>query len=232
MADGGTIFLDEIGELPLLLQAKLLRVLQEQQFERIGGTRTITVDVRIIAATNVDLQSNVNQGLFRSDLYYRLNVIPIELPALRNRRDDIPLLIDYFLRSSNERNKKEVKLANAVLDFLMNYGWPGNVRELQNLIERLVILADKQIIHFENLKTHMSKPSVPGNVQMDVAAEEKTLPCHSSLQDLERQEIESSLRRNGWVQARAAKELGLTQRQIGYRIKKFNLSKPAFARAE
>jgi Nif-specific regulatory protein len=234
LADGGTIFLDEIGELPILLQAKLLRVLQEQQFERIGGTRTLTVDVRIIAATNVDLQANVEQGLFRSDLYYRLNVVPIQLPALHERRDDIPLLIEHFFRSSNERNNKEVKLASAALDFLTAYDWPGNVRELQNLIERLVILADKQIIQTEILKAHMRGLSAPGLQANESLAKPvgNSYPGHSSLEDLERQEIEASLRRNGWVQARAARELGLTQRQMGYRIKKFSLLKPAFARSE
>lgn len=234
LADGGTIFLDEIGELPILLQAKLLRVLQEQQFERIGGTRTLTVDVRIIAATNVDLQANVEQGLFRSDLYYRLNVVPIQLPALHERRDDIPLLIEHFLRSSNERNNKEVKLASAALDFLTAYDWPGNVRELQNLIERLVILADKKIIQTEILKAHMPGLSAPGLQANESLAKPvgNPYPGHSSLEDLERQEIEASLRRNGWVQARAARELGLTQRQMGYRIKKFSLLKPAFARSE
>lgn len=231
MADGGTIFLDEIGELPILLQSKLLRVLQEQQFERIGGTRTLTVDVRVIAATNVDLQANVDQGLFRSDLYYRLNVVPLQLPALRERRDDIPLLIDHFLRSSNERNDKEVILATTALDFLTSYDWPGNVRELQNLIERMVILADDQIIHIGDLKIHMSglSTSRPPQTSPLPAPTRTASTGHSSLQDLERQEIEASLRRNGWVQARAARELGLTQRQIGYRIKKLKLTKPAFA---
>lgn len=234
LADGGTIFLDEIGELPILLQAKLLRVLQEQKFERIGGTRTLTVDVRIIAATNVDLQTSVDQGLFRADLYYRLNVVPIQLPALRERRHDIPLLIDHFLRSSNERNTRKVKLTSAALDFLTSYEWPGNVRELQNLIERLVILADKDIIQLETLHIHMkglSAPSLHNRAPLEKAVE-KPPARHNSLKDLERQEIEASLRRNGWVQARAARELGLTQRQMGYRIKKFNLLKPAFAQAE
>lgn len=238
LAHGGTIFLDEIGELPLLLQAKLLRVIQESQFERIGGTRTITVDVRIIAATNVDLQDSVDRGLFRNDLFYRLNVVPIKLPALRERRDDIPLLIDHFLRSSNERNDKEVILATDALDFLMNYYWPGNVRELQNLIERLVILADDMVIRPLDLHEHMG--NVPGGhkVAEHAAPLPQSLPgpfsnpvAPSSLRDMERQEIEAALRRNGWVQARAARELGLTQRQMGYRIKKFNLERPDFALA-
>ncbi len=230
LADGGTIFLDEIGELPLLLQSKLLRVLQEKQFERIGGTRTISVDVRIIAATNVNLQGNVDQGLFRSDLFYRLNVLPLNLPALRHRRDDIPLLIEHFLLSSNTRNDKNILLSATALDFLVSYDWPGNVRELQNLIERIVILADDAIILPADLKEHMTfNPRHATPVDTAVASEQAPVVGHGSLQDIERKEIEASLRRNGWVQARAARELGLTQRQIGYRIKKFNLEKPRFA---
>ncbi len=238
LAHGGTIFLDEIGEMPLLLQAKLLRVLQESQFERIGGTRTITVDVRVIAATNVDLQNAVDRGLFRSDLFYRLNVVPLKLPPLRERRDDIPLLIDHFLRSSNKRNDKDVHLVHDALGFLINYSWPGNVRELQNLIERLVILADELVIRPADLHEHMGR--LPGTIQMGAAPPMEaadTAPLfarpqlRSSLRDMERQEIEAALRRNGWVQARAARELGLTQRQVGYRIRKFNLERPDFALA-
>lgn len=229
LADKGTIFLDEIGEMPVLLQAKLLRVLQEKQFERIGGTRTLTVDVRIIAATNVDLQANVDQGLFRSDLFYRLNVLPINLPALRHRSSDIPLLIEHFLASSNDRNDRNILLSAAALDFLSGYKWPGNVRELQNLIERMVILADDTIIRPEALREYMTPQHTAAPIPP--APMETALPriSHSSLQDIERTEIEASLRRNGWVQARAARELGLTQRQIGYRIKKYGLEKPSFA---
>ncbi len=234
IADGGSIFLDEIGEMPLLLQSKLLRVLQERQFERIGGTRTISVDVRVIAATNVDLQGCVDRGLFRSDLYYRLNVVPLHLPPLRYRQDDVPLLIEHFLQSSNSRNDRRVSLVEDALDYLQKYEWPGNVRELQNLIERLVILADKDTISYSEVCEHLR--AIPQLHRAPVAEEAKvwfsagqspTSP--SSLLDLEKQEIEAALRRNGWVQARAAKELGLTQRQIGYRIKKFNLQRPEFA---
>lgn len=229
LADGGTIFLDEIGEMPVLLQAKLLRVLQERQFERIGGTRTLTVDVRIIAATNVDLQSYVDQGRFRSDLYYRLNVVPLRLPALRERQGDVPLLIEHFLRSSNRRNDKQVALTTEAMEFLVRYDWPGNVRELQNLIERLVILADRQIIRDEDIQEHLRALPRP----RETAPPPDSIPTNTptSLQDMERQEIEAALRRHGWVQARAARELGLTQRQIGYRIKKFNLTRPAFSHA-
>jgi Nif-specific regulatory protein len=171
-------------------------------------------------------------------LFYRLNVVPIKLPALRERRDDIPILIDHFLRSSNERNDKDVILATDALDFLMNYYWPGNVRELQNLVERLVILADDMVIRPLDLHEHMG--NVPGGhrVPEHAAPLPPSLPgpfskpvLPSSLRDMERQEIEAALRRNGWVQARAARELGLTQRQMGYRIKKFNLERPDFALA-
>lgn len=238
LADGGTIFLDEIGELPLSLQAKLLRVLQEHQFERLGGTRTLDVDVRIIAATNVNLGDAVADGTFRNDLYYRLNVLPFHLPPLRERKSDIPILLNHFLRASNERNGMEVELSPEVFEFLMNYNWPGNVRELQNLVERLVILTDKNIICQSDLPEEMLR-ALPHDTQTEFSSQRIQPPpqnsslsdsdkhsTHHSLEDLERAEIQAALMRNGWVQARAARELGLTQRQIGYRIKKFNLDRP------
>ncbi len=235
LADGGTIFLDEIGEMPLLLQAKLLRVLQEHQFERIGGTRTLTVDVRVIAATNINLQETVDHGLFRADLFYRLNVVPLILPALRDRKSDIPLLLEHFVKSSNERNGKNIMLDQTTVEYLSEYSWPGNVRELQNLVERIVILADKNTIQPADITDHLH--ALPHRAT-SVATPTQTLaeshimppnpPQPTSLKDLERQEIIASLRRHGWVQARAARELGLTQRQIGYRIKKLKLEKPEF----
>jgi Nif-specific regulatory protein len=232
LADGGTIFLDEIGEMPLLLQAKLLRVLQERQFERIGGTRTLSVDVRVIAATNINLQETVDHGLFRADLYYRLNVVPLTLPALRDRKSDIPLLLEHFIRSSNERNGKEVQLSLATVEYLAEYNWPGNVRELQNLIERIVILADKNSIQPNDVSEHLHalphRKTAPAALPPATEQNYHTPSPPTSLKDLERQEIIASLRRHGWVQARAARELGLTQRQIGYRIKKFKLEKPEF----
>jgi Nif-specific regulatory protein len=241
LADGGTLFLDEIGELPLSLQAKLLRVLQEHQFERLGGTRTLEVDVRIIAATNVNLEDAVARGTFRNDLYYRLNVLPFNLPPLRERKSDIPILLNHFLRASIERNDKEVELSQEVLDVLMNYNWPGNVRELQNLIERLVILTDKNILYPGDLPKEMGipwpqeTPTSPARLPDTLhGPNTNVLPSNHpaalhSLEELERTEIKAALMRNGWVQARAARELGLTQRQIGYRIKKFNLDRPEFA---
>jgi len=227
LADGGTLFLDEIGELPLALQSKLLRVLQEKQFERLGGTKTIKVDVRVIAATNRILVDSVTQGTFRADLFYRLNVVPLVLPPLRERREDIPLLIDHFLRESNKTNKRQVRLSREVLEFLSDYEWPGNVRELQNLIERLVIMADDDCMRMEDLPAYMV-------AEPEYAQEETTPPCipllapqrSLALKDLERAEVEAALRRNGWIQARAARELGITQRQIGYRLKKYGLRPP------
>ena len=235
LADNGTLFLDEIGEMPLLLQAKLLRVLQEQQFERLGSTRTVSVDVRIIAATNVRLEDAVAAGSFRNDLYFRLNVVPIVLPPLRERRGDTTLLLDNFLQLSNKRNNKNIRMSKDFLDFLTEYEWPGNVRELQNLMERLVILSTEDVLRVEDLPAHIVHPVA--RVQRD---EEPAVPSSSfmrtttmpqrrkSLQDVEREQVEDALVRHGWVQARAARELGLTQRQIGYRMKKFHLQRPEF----
>lgn len=233
-ADGGTIFLDEIGELPLLLQSKLLRVLQEQQFERLGASRTQTVDVRIIAATNVSLDRAVALGTFRNDLYYRLNVVPINLPPLRKRRDDIPLLLDHFLRSSNKRNEKNLRMSREFLDFLTDYDWPGNVRELQNLVERMVILANGEVLRVDDLPEYLVRPDtgrIPPAMETVVPATPFTVHAganRKSLRDLEREQVESALIRNGWVQSRAARELGLTQRQMGYRMKKFDLQRPEY----
>jgi Nif-specific regulatory protein len=233
LANNGTIFLDEIGEMPLSLQAKMLRVLQEKQFERIGGSKTFDVDVRIVAATNVGLEQAVERGTFRADLYYRLNVVPIVLPPLRERMDDIPLLLNHFLSMSNQRNGKKLLLTSDLLDFLIDYPWPGNVREMQNMVERMVILAEGDRLTLADVsanilawKNNLSSPekevvvSVPlSPVAAPVVHERK------SLHDIEKDEVEAALRRHGWVQVRAAQELGLTQRQIGYRIKKYGLSR-------
>ena len=236
LADKGTLFLDEIGEMPLLLQAKLLRVLQEQQFERLGSTRTVNVDVRIIAATNVRLEDAVAEGTFRNDLYFRLNVVPIVLPPLRERRGDIPLLLDHFLRISNKQNDKRLRMSKDFLEVLTEHGWPGNVRELQNLIERLVILSTGDVLRVEDLPTNFVQPAVPagtGHNGQNIAQQAplsagRPAGARRSLQDIEREQVEDALVRHGWVQARAARELGLTQRQIGYRMKKFNLTRPEF----
>jgi Nif-specific regulatory protein len=229
LADSGTLFLDEIGELPLELQAKLLRVLQEQQFERLGGTTTISVDVRIIAATNRSLMEAVARGRFRADLYYRLNVVPIVLPPLRDRAEDIPLLIDHFLAVSNRQNLKNVRLSREVMDFLAQYQWPGNVREMQNLIERLVIMADRSQVQFTDLPSFVAaEPEDNGPHHFAPQTPQIMSGQRMSLEEIERREIEAALKRHGWVQARAARELGLTPRQMGYKINKYGLSRPDF----
>lgn len=237
LAHKGTLFLDEIGELPLLLQAKLLRVLQEQQFERLGGSKSIQVDVRIIAATNRSLKKAVEEKSFREDLFYRLNVIPIVLPPLRERHEDISLLIDHFLQESNRNNAREIRLSEQVLRFLETYRWPGNVRELQNLMERLVIMADQSVIKMTDLPSYLhispkaenyDDGSNPANATANLGADTTLRKTTRSLKEIERQQIEEALKRHGWVQARAARELGLTQRQIGYRIQKYGLQPPKF----
>jgi len=235
LANHGTIFLDEIGEMPLALQAKMLRVLQEKQFERIGGSKTFDVDVRIIAATNVGLEKAVEEGNFRADLYYRLNVVPIVLPPLRERMEDIPLLLNHFLSMSNQRNGKNLMLTAELLDFLLDYPWPGNVREMQNMVERMVILAEGDRLTLDDLtpgvldwkRKHQGVPVevVPERPVPTSAPAASQGAQRKSLQDIEKEEVEAALRRHGWVQVRAAKELGLTQRQIGYRIKKYGLSR-------
>ncbi len=239
LADGGTLFLDEIGEMPIGLQAKLLRVLQERQFERLGGSRTISVDVRIIAATNRSLEEAVAGGLFRPDLYFRLSVVPILLPPLRERREDIPILAEHFLRESNRNNGRTVRLSRPVTHFFQAYDWPGNVRELQNLMERLVIMADQDTVQLCDLPSYMTDEPIrlgtPTAARGERAAQD-TRPVGNSpgmarvsarhLRDLEREEIEAALVRHGWVQARAARELGLTARQVGYKIRKYGLERP------
>lgn len=230
VADGGTMFLDEIGELPLNLQAKLLRVLQEKQFERLGGNTTFTVDVRLVAATNVNLEKAVEMGNFRADLYYRLNVVPVVLPPLRERLEDIPLLIDFFLRESNARNERQLRFSSEMVEFLKYYSWPGNVRELQNIVERLVIMTSRDWCKLTDLPSYMlAEPEKKLEEERTAVMEDNfsySGLAKSSLKDMERDVVVSALRRNGWVQARAARELGITQRQIGYRIKKHCIKAP------
>jgi Nif-specific regulatory protein len=160
LANNGTIFLDEIGDLPLGLQPKILRVLQEKEFERVGGERTIKVDVRLIAATSRKLEELVSGGQFREDLYYRLNVVPVYLPPLRDRRVDIPLLVEYFLKKYNDENGKAVRLTPEALNTFIDYEWPGNVRELENTIERLVVMSSGKNIALADIPLNIREQSV------------------------------------------------------------------------
>jgi len=224
LADGGTIFLDEIGELPLSLQPKLLRVLQEYEFERVGGTNTIHVDVRVIAATNRTLEDAIQQGMFRADLYYRLNVVPILLPPLRNRPEDILPLTDFFLKKYCQMHGRSITLSPAVLQAFMAYSWPGNVRELQNFVERLVIMSESDVVELHALPPFLQNACKCGyEIAQEVSGAGQGRSMPESIQMLERQKILDALHRNRWVQSRAARELGLTLRQIGYKIKKYDI---------
>jgi transcriptional regulator with GAF, ATPase, and Fis domain len=217
LADGGSIFLDEIGDLSAALQVKLLRVLQERQFERLGGTRTLRVDVRVLAATHRDLEGGLKSGAFREDLYYRLNVVAITVPPLRERREDIPSLLDHFLARFAQKNRRTVTgLTAGARDALMRYDYPGNVRELENIIERAVLLCRGSVIDLEDLPVALR----PGERRPE-APLPKSLP--EVLADIERQAIQSALERSGGVQTRAAEDLGISERVLRYKMHKYGL---------
>ncbi|MGA2226586.1 MAG: sigma 54-interacting transcriptional regulator [Syntrophobacteraceae bacterium] len=214
-ADGGTIFLDEIGELTPPLQAKLLLFLQEKEFERLGSATTRKVDVRVLAATNRDLAAGVAEGTFREDLYYRLNVFPIHVPPLRERKDDIPDLLRYFVEKISQEYGRNVEISKTAMAVLTKYDWPGNVREMENLIERLVIMADGDEIDASLLPSFLSEQGSDQNAEQPL----------SRIEELERKEVLAALERNRWNQTRTAKELGITLRQISYRVRKFGLDR-------
>ncbi|AOS83223.1 sigma-54-dependent Fis family transcriptional regulator [Chlorobaculum limnaeum] len=216
LADGGTIFLDEVGELSLPIQAKLLRIIQEKEFERLGGSKTVKTDVRIIAATNRNLEEQIREGSFREDLFYRLNIFPITVPPLRERKTDILLLADYFVEKFNTANHKGIRrISTTAIDMLMRYHWPGNVRELQNCIERAVILSEDNVIHGYHL---------PPSLQ---TAESSGTPYTGDLQQkldaIEKEMIIEALKRTKGNMTKAATQLGLSDRIMGLRMKKFNI---------
>ncbi len=219
-ADGGTLFLDEVGELSMAIQAKLLRFLQDREFERLGSTKTRKVNVRILAATNVDLSKAMHEGLFREDLYYRLNVFPIRAPALRERREDIPHLIEYFTQRLNKEYARTLSISPEALKILCNSDWPGNVRELENLLERLIIIMGDEEIGGRDLSLYGLAHDRKAAARKE-EVEAATTP--TPLWEVERREVIGALERSGWIQSRAARELGLTLRQLGYRVKKFGL---------
>ena len=220
-ADGGTVFLDEIGEMVPALQAKLLRFLEEKTFKRVGGSQDLRVDVRVIAATNRTLEDEVRKGHFREDLYYRLNVVPILLPPLRQRVDDIPLLIEFYVESYNAEFKKRVKkVAPDALARLTTDAWPGNVRELRNAVERAMLFSDGDVLTLEHfpLGNGLSALRLGEGVALPAAG--------IDLEQLEQSLVEQALARSGWNQTKAATLLGLNRDQIRYRIEKFKLEKP------
>jgi two-component system response regulator PilR (NtrC family) len=217
IADGGTLFLDEIGDMPLSLQAKILRVLENGQFRRVGGVTDIKVDVRIIAATNKDLKKEIEKGRFREDLYYRLNVIPIHIPPLRERREDIPLLVEHFVK----KYAPQKRITQEALEVLKNYSWKGNVRELENVIERVCLLTNSDEIDIKDLPPELimdtkEKPIVPeltpSGINLDKLVE-----------DIERQYIIKALKLTQNTKVEAAKLLGLSFRSFRYRLKKYNI---------
>ena len=215
MANGGTIFLDEIGDMPFSVQAKILRVLQEREFDRVGGTKTIKVDIRIIAATNKDLAKMVQEGKFREDLLFRLNVISLNLPPLRERRGDIPLLIDHFL----QKMSKTSQISSMALQLFLSYSWPGNIRELQNVIERATVLSENGVIDTKNL---------PGKITGQILSKDiLLLPENASIDDklreMDKMMTVEALHRAEGVQVKAAKLLGIKERSLWHRIKKYNI---------
>lgn len=224
MAHQGTIFLDEIEDIPLELQSKLLRVLQEQEFERLGNSRTISVDSRIIAATNMDLEKMVEDKKFRSDLYYRFNVFPIELPPLRERPEDIPMLVQYFVDKYSKKMKKQIdKIPAQTMKYLTEYHWPGNIRELQNLIERAAILAQGPVLEIPYSDFKIAK-SRPQKAQLKLVK-----PDPTSLESVERDHILKMLSETNWVisgPTGAAEKLGMNRSTLNHRMRKLGISRP------
>lgn len=222
-ADGGTIFLDEVGELSLGVQAKLLRVLQERAFERVGGNRTVTVDIRIVAATNKNLAEMVTNGTFRQDLYFRLNVFPLVIPPLRDRGSDIITLAEHFVsRFADETGKRIQRITTPALNMLMNYHWPGNVRELENVVQRAVILSEDDAIHGYHLPMSLQSPVFS---QADIKN-----GLEAKLAVIEYEMLVEALRLHQGNASEAAKELGLTRRTMGLRMKKYHLTYKEFRR--
>jgi two-component system NtrC family response regulator len=218
-AEGGTIFLDEIGDLTLPLQVKLLRVLQERRIERLGANRPIPVDVRVVAATKIDLEQAIRERRFREDLYYRLNVVTVTLPPLRRRREDLSLLLDHFVKKFAEANGKAIRgFTREARDALMKYDYPGNVRELENIVERAVLLTRGEVIGLGDLPVAVQEREGLGGG----AAPPASLPA--LLEQVEREKIREALRDAGGVQTRAAERLGISERALRYKLKKYGLA--------
>lgn len=219
LADGGTLFLDEIGDMPPEVQVKILRVLQDGTFERLGSTRTLQVDVRVVAATNKDLMQEVEAGRWRLDLYYRLNVISLRLPALRERREDIPLLVAHFLRKYAAQNNKQVSgIQQQVLQFLQHADWPGNVRELENVIERAVVLAKDPIIGIAELPGHIQEKELA-----PTAGDHFALPRNATLAEIEREAIVQALQHSGGNRQATARSLNIGLATLYRKLKEYRL---------
>jgi DNA-binding NtrC family response regulator len=231
IANGGTLFLDEVGDVPAPMQAKLLRVLQERRFERVGGTESIEVDVRIIAATNRSLQRLVKQGKFREDLYYRLNVVKIDLPPLRQRLEDIPLLASHFAEKYNRPGQPPKQISPAAMDLMLNYSWPGNVRELENAVERACVTSRGNTIEADNLPLELSTPPPSKHpYHINIA---RPLPelLREAISTIEKQYICKALKRSHGNVGRCAQICGLSRRSMTAKIAEYKLDKSAFKEA-
>jgi Nif-specific regulatory protein len=242
LADGGTLFLDEIGDITPSLQVKLLRILQEQEFERVGGNKTIKTNVRLVAATNRNLEEMVRKGEFREDLFYRLNVIPINLPPLRERYEDVKLLIEHYLHRFMKEHRKNMHFTKGAMELLLDYPWPGNIRELQNTMERIVLICPdgdiqpemlSHVLPFNYQKLYMQSESAHTAAQIPMQPISQPVPQHEThssgpmtkktLQELERDSIVQALTDSHGIQTKAARALGMSARQIGYKIKQYGI---------
>jgi DNA-binding NtrC family response regulator len=223
VAHQGTLFLDEIGELSLTTQAKILRFLEEKEFNRVGGSKTIKVDVRLICATNKDLSQLLKKGVFREDLYYRINVVPIVIPPLRNRKEDIPILLDHFIKKFNDENNKKVRgVTLEALEVMMNYEWPGNVRELENLIERVIALTPNEMIQADELPLSFNDISKIDGLKESILSGE--LSFLKAEEEFERRIIMDALKKTSYIQSRAAEMLGISRRILKYKMDKLGIN--------
>jgi DNA-binding NtrC family response regulator len=224
LAQGGTIFLDEIGSLRLDLQTRLLRALQEREIERLGGGRPVPIDVRVVAATNVNLRQAVRDRVFREDLYYRLHVVPIQVPPLRQRREDIPRLVEHFVRKFARESRREVRGVSAgALDALTRYDWPGNVRELENVIHRAVVLATGPVVHLQDVPLDVAMPETVSLLARD------TLPLREACDEFERQYVVRTLERTHWNVSRTARQLGVHRNTILAKLASWGVQRPGAA---
>jgi DNA-binding NtrC family response regulator len=225
LADNGTLFLDEVADLSLATQAKLLRVLQEKEFTRVGGTRTIRVDVRLIAATNKNLDQALKQGNLREDLYYRINVVPIHLPPLRERKEDLPLLVNHFLtKKAEEEGHPSKQVSPEAMTLMMNYDWPGNVRELHNIIEQMVTLCPNSMILSEDLPDHFRKQLK--SMTLKEQALSGKISFERAVAEFERDIILEALKKTRYIQTHAADLLGISRRILKYKMDLLGITPP------
>lgn len=228
VANGGTFFLDEVGDLSTGIQSKLLRTLQEKEFRQVGGIKNIKVDVRLIAATNKDLEKMIEQEKFREDLFYRLNIVPIKLPLLKNRKEDIPLLVHHFLEIYNAKTNKKIKgVSPEAMSLLMEYDWPGNVRELENIVERLIIMSDNKIIEADQLPLHIQGKRVCFNITTPQTNEElkkmKKQIRTAAVENIEKAFLINALERNDWNISKTAREVGMKRQNFQSLMRKYNI---------